>query len=203
MYHKTNLHHYFELGIYYSSVYHNKQCNYVVVYIDHLLLCISNPIHLLHTQAGEPLTPISSPPSSQLCSQTPPLFSQQSLTTTSEPPLPSLTPLTPGPSTPTIPTSDTTNPRRQLLRTSATQMNPVYSAHIQRHLDSGIVRFVWDRFIEETANYIVDYHPDEHSYQDLGRTLCHKYPCVAHQQGRNEWVCIDTNDYAIDPHVRC
>lgn len=67
---------------------------------------------------------------------------------------------------------------------------PEYSPFVQTHLDNGTVSICWSKFIEETAYWILAKHPNERNYQEFGQSMCQKYPCVADDSGKNEWVSI-------------
>lgn len=95
-------------------------------------------------------------------------------------------------STPPLPTlSATPNSQRPIFRPNPpANIEPVYSPYVQAKLENGEIDECWTKFIEETAYYILGNHPKERNYQDLGRSMCHKYPCVANESGKTEWVSI-------------
>ena len=68
---------------------------------------------------------------------------------------------------------------------------PKYSAAIQMLLKSGEIHKEWEKFIEETAYHVLSVGEFETRgvYQDFGRYMHMKYPCIAHKAMKEPWVC--------------
>lgn len=69
---------------------------------------------------------------------------------------------------------------------------PSHSPSIKLLLENGKIQNEWDTFIEETA-----YHVQSvggmillGTYQDFGRLMCKRYPCLVHKSMKEPWVCI-------------
>ena len=69
---------------------------------------------------------------------------------------------------------------------------PQYSNAIRSLLGNGKIMQEWDKFIEETAYHILALDlpfDSKDQYNELGRKLHLKYPCIGFNSGQNPWVC--------------
>lgn len=68
---------------------------------------------------------------------------------------------------------------------------PTYSPHIESLLQRGEVFKDWDKFIEETAYFIIS-RPEKFQsrglYEDFGRLMYQKYNCIGYSSFGNPWV---------------
>ena len=68
---------------------------------------------------------------------------------------------------------------------------PKYSSTVQSLLDAGKILQEWDKFVEETAYHILALpykFETKDMYQELGRMLYRKYPCIGFSTGNTPWV---------------
>ncbi|XP_076104224.1 uncharacterized protein LOC143072936 isoform X2 [Mytilus galloprovincialis] len=70
-------------------------------------------------------------------------------------------------------------------------MLPKYSEIVTDLLENGDILKEWNKFIEETAYHVLKLpykFESKDLYQDLGRALYTKYPCVGFASGSNPWA---------------
>jgi hypothetical protein len=66
-----------------------------------------------------------------------------------------------------------------------------YSPHTESLLQKGEVFKDWDKFIEETAYFIISRPQKFESrglYEEFGRLMYQKYTCIGHPSFGNPWV---------------
>lgn len=69
---------------------------------------------------------------------------------------------------------------------------PQYSDQVMGALQEGKVIEEWDKFVAETAFFVLRYSNPKKSadYSTIGRLVCEKFPCVKFQEhGKSPWVC--------------
>jgi hypothetical protein len=81
---------------------------------------------------------------------------------------------------------------------------PTYSPIIKNLLEKGEIFKEWDKFIEETAYFILSRPMKFESrgiYADFGRLMYQRYPCIGHQECSDPWVsriaCTFCNIYNV------
>ncbi|XP_067675651.1 uncharacterized protein [Haliotis asinina] len=68
-------------------------------------------------------------------------------------------------------------------------LHPAYSKTIQSLLDNGRIMEEWFKFIEETAYHVLSVGGFDQRglYNDFGRYMCSKYPCLSFTTGKTPW----------------
>ncbi|XP_071132931.1 uncharacterized protein [Mytilus edulis] len=84
--------------------------------------------------------------------------------------------------------SETTVPSCQITKPLELYV-PSFSSSIKHLLETGKIQSEWDKFIEETAYHVqsVGGMISRGTYQDFGRLMCKRYPCVAQKMMKEPW----------------